>query len=138
MLALYLSLYWGVFGLVASWYWRVSDRAGIFIIPSVWVLLEYIRSHALTGFPWALLAYTQTNKTAIIQISELTGAWGVSFLIIMVNTAAFEALRHWPDTGKCRKSALLITIAFFWVFQSMGQGVCVHSVTAMRQTRVSQ
>jgi apolipoprotein N-acyltransferase len=54
-------------------------------------LLEYLRSHLLTGFPWALLAYSQYKNLPIIQIVDTTGAWGVSFLIMVINIAIYSA-----------------------------------------------
>src|SRR5207244_2741725 len=60
--------------------------------PLVWTALEYLRAHFGTGFPWYFLAHTQHANLWVIQISDLTGAYGVSFLIAAVNALAFEWL----------------------------------------------
>jgi apolipoprotein N-acyltransferase len=57
------------------------------------VLLEYIRAYLFTGFPWALLGYSQYLNLTLIQIADLTGAWGVSFLVMMGNVAVWSCLK---------------------------------------------
>jgi apolipoprotein N-acyltransferase len=89
VLILYLALYFGLFGLLISICELRVASYELFFIPSLWVLLEYIRSHLFTGFPWALLAYSQYQNLPIIQISDITGAWGVSFLAMMVNVMVY-------------------------------------------------
>ena len=39
------------------------------------------------GFPWGLLGYSQHAQLPVIQIAELGGVYGVSFLIVAVNAA---------------------------------------------------
>ncbi len=94
VLILYLALYFGLFGLLISIYELRTTSYELFFIPSLWVLLEYIRSHLFTGFPWALLAYSQYQNLPIIQIADITGAWGVSFLVMMVNVMIYKVIGH--------------------------------------------
>ena len=86
-LGLYLGLYFGLFGLTINF---ISKRWGMTIAlsvsPFIWVSLEYVRSSFFfLALPWSLLAHSQYRFIPIIQISSLTGAYGVSFLIVMVN-----------------------------------------------------
>jgi apolipoprotein N-acyltransferase len=102
-LVLYLALYWGVFGFVISRQDSFRRSMAVFFIPAAWVLLEYCRSHALTGFPWALLAYSQSQTLAAIQVADITGAWGVSYVVMMVNAAIYvllKAIQHGPAVKK--------------------------------------
>ncbi|MCX5714357.1 MAG: hypothetical protein NT033_06020 [Candidatus Omnitrophica bacterium] len=85
VLIFYLALYFGIFGSFFVTACRKPSSITYLLIPSVWVLLEYGRSYLLTGFPWALLAYSQQLNLPLIQISDITGAWGVSFLVMMGN-----------------------------------------------------
>ena len=95
---LYLAIYFALFGLIFSWYRKVYNKQStinnLFIIPCVWVALEYIRSHLFTGFSWALLGYSQYLTLPIIQISDITGAYGVSFLIVLVNVGIYQLGRN--------------------------------------------
>lgn len=51
------------------------------------VVLEYIRSVLLTGFPWLPLAASQWNRPAMLQVLEFTGYWGLSFVLYFFNLA---------------------------------------------------
>ena len=69
---------------------QVRDEIlAMFTLASWWVILEWIRSWIFTGFPWNLLAATQWKNLNLIQICEYTGIYGLSFLVILVNTALF-------------------------------------------------
>ena len=61
-------------------------------MPLLWVALEYIRTYLFTGFPWALLGHALYLRHHMIQIADLFGAYGVSFLIALSNAAIFLAI----------------------------------------------
>src|SRR3972149_2881368 len=56
----------------------------ILAAPIVWTGLELARAHLLTGMTMASLAHTQYRWVELIQLSDLTGAYGVSFLVMFV------------------------------------------------------
>ena len=58
--------------------------------PCVWVTLELLRTHLLSGLPWSLLGYSQYRWLPAIQIADHTGVYGISFLIVLVNVAVSE------------------------------------------------
>lgn len=59
-----------------------------FAAPFIWVSLEYIRSNlSFLALPWALLAHSQYQYPSVIQIASFTGAYSISFLIVMTNAA---------------------------------------------------
>lgn len=97
LLGSYLAIYQILFvGLarVAVHRWNVSV---IIAAPAVWTGLELVRGHLITGFSMALLGHTQVRMTSIIQIADLFGAYGVSFLVVFV--AACLA-RSMPRRGR--------------------------------------
>jgi apolipoprotein N-acyltransferase len=101
ILVFYLALYFALFGLIIRPYTKNSSPYALIFIPSVWVLLEYFRGHLLTGFPWAFLGYSQYLNLPVIQIADITGSLGVSFLLIFTNVAIVEMIwsartRRWP------------------------------------------
>jgi apolipoprotein N-acyltransferase len=56
--------------------------------PFAWVCMEYLESHfPFGGFPWLLAGYSQTNWLRMIQFADITGIYGVSFLVLWINTA---------------------------------------------------
>ncbi len=85
LLCAYLSLFPAVFSLLFCLLYRKTRLPALFIAPVIWVCLEYIRSYALTGFPWSSVGYTQYRFLTLIQISDITGIYGISFLILAVN-----------------------------------------------------
>ena len=43
--------------------------------PILWVGLEYIRAHLLTGFPWYYLGHSQFRFLSLIQVADVTARW---------------------------------------------------------------
>lgn len=93
LLAAYLALYPGFFALAVA---RLCRKPGhlILLAPVFWVALEFMRSFLMTGFPWGLVGYSQFNRLHIIQISDIFGVYGVSFLVVLFNAALYVLLLH--------------------------------------------
>ena len=88
LLTFYLSFYVALFsGLVRQL--RAGPVISLFLIPAVWVCLEYLRSYALTGFPWGLIGYTQYRHLYLIQFADIFGVYGVSFVVVLINAVLF-------------------------------------------------
>jgi len=95
VLALVISLYFGIFGLLFSY---LSGRLGIVAAslgaPFIWVGLAYARANLpILALPWPQLAHAEYQQLLVIQIAALAGAYGVSFVIVLVN-ATLAALVH--------------------------------------------
>jgi apolipoprotein N-acyltransferase len=88
---LYLGLYFWFFALIIEKFVR-QGRTVIFWAPCVWVALEFVRSKLITGFPWALAGATQIAYLPLVQIAAVTGVWGVSFVVVLINAFVFENL----------------------------------------------
>jgi apolipoprotein N-acyltransferase len=92
LFCLYLGLYHGLFGLLLAMLARKSgDNRGrvVALIPFLWVAVELARSR-ITGFPWDLLGTAQVDNIPLTGIATVTGVYGLSFGIVLVN-AAFAA-----------------------------------------------
>ena len=87
LFSLYLSLYPAVFSLLISL--LTGHRFVVIITAGIWVSLEYVRSFLMTGFPWCVLGYSQFSRFSLIQITDITGVYGISFLVVAVNTAIY-------------------------------------------------
>ncbi len=99
-LGLYLGIYMPLFiGLtrvaVHCWRWPLMIAA-----PLTWTGLELVRGHALSGFSMGLLAHTQAHWTTLIQLSDLLGAYGVSFVVMLVNAALAANLGQQTTRGR--------------------------------------
>ena len=64
----------------------------ILAAPIVWTGLELARGHLLTGMTMASLGHTQYRWMGLIQISDLAGAYGVSFVVMFVAACLARAL----------------------------------------------
>ena len=99
-LALYLAVYWPL----AAWAIRTGRRAGVgpvWTLPVVWVACEFLRGWVMTGFPWLFLAHAFYKHAGFIQISDATGAYGVTFIVALVNGLLVEwVLRWWRAPGE--------------------------------------
>ena len=93
-----LAVFFGIFGwLVALLGSTRSDAIGgsslvtsgfsLVLVPAIWVSTEFLRSYIFSGFGWNSLSYSQTPWQALIQLADVAGAWGVSFLIVVANSA---------------------------------------------------
>ena len=100
ILAAYLAVYVPLFiGLC-----RVAQRLRISVVlaaPVVWVGLELARGYIVTGFSAGLLSHSQTDWPALLQIADIFGAYGVSFLMMLVAAAVARAFFgssrvYWP------------------------------------------
>jgi apolipoprotein N-acyltransferase len=58
------------------------------LFPAIWILFEYAQSFSpFGGLPWLLAGYTQSDYPAIIQVADITGIYGISFVILCVSTS---------------------------------------------------
>jgi len=104
-------------------------------VPIIWVALEYLRAHLFTGFAWYLLGHSQYRWLELIQISDLVGGYGVSFVMAtsaaaiaaMIPIAWFPRLKLLvpgiaPIVGVSPASRLPAVLATGLVFLTLGYG----------------
>jgi apolipoprotein N-acyltransferase len=115
----FLSLYFAVFGPVFVYFQKLPVTPRIFVLASGWVALEFIRAHLFTGFGWAMLGHSQYKNLMCIQIADITGVYGVSFLVVLVNLLLFETLRARSFLLKANIAVIailsVVLIYGFWV-----------------------
>jgi apolipoprotein N-acyltransferase len=96
VLAAYLSCYFATFGLAVAWIRGRTGLAMVVVAPPLWVLCEYLRGHAgFLSLPWLLLGDSQYLHPSLIQVTALTGVYGLSFLIVLTNAVAADGVRRW-------------------------------------------
>ncbi|MFH2137707.1 MAG: apolipoprotein N-acyltransferase [Candidatus Omnitrophota bacterium] len=132
LLCLYLSCYILLFGAVTK---KSDSRYCLFTIPLAWIAAEYARSYLLTGFGWALLGHSQFKNIYLIQISNVLGVWGISFIIVMVNVLIsqliikkFRICLHDP--------ALWIVLLFVFVVYGYG-AICLQQPIPALDLKIS-
>ncbi|MFH1664539.1 MAG: apolipoprotein N-acyltransferase [Candidatus Omnitrophota bacterium] len=125
-----MACYTGVFGVFSRGVLKYS--MDLFLLPFVWVVLEYIRGYFLTGFPWGLLAYSQYKNLNIIQVSDITGPYGVSFLLVVFNAAIFSLLL------RSRKKYVYMAAALFFIIIASAYGsYCLKNCRVWGDVKIS-
>lgn len=119
LLVLYLSLYWGAFTYLCSCF---NERSWVLILafPTIWVGLEYLRSFFLSGFPWALLGYSQYLNIPLVQIADMVGVYGISFLLVLINTLLFLWFVRWKEGRGMPIKATIFTMALLALVLAYG------------------
>jgi len=93
-----LDVYFSAYILVFAWLVH-HTRTGLgrlpalIIMPFLWVVIEFIRSNAgFLALPWGLLGHSQYQHLTTIQIASITGAYGISFIVVLINSAVTAML----------------------------------------------
>ena len=135
LFCLYLAIYHGVFGLLIGWLAGDSpfSRRALLLAPVVWVAVELARTR-ITGFPWDLLGTSQVDNIPLARIATVTGVYGLSFEIMVVNTALAAAFLVQREK---RKMLLFAGISAAIVLQ-VGQLISVPTVSSDRVAVLSQ
>jgi apolipoprotein N-acyltransferase len=90
--AVYMALFWPVTGFLIQ---RLQRRWSVPLFaaaPVVWVSFEFIRSLGPLGFSWFFLGHSQAVHPSLIQIADISGAYGVSLVLALVNGALAAAI----------------------------------------------
>ncbi len=128
-LAGYCGLYFGLVAALVSWL-RLRLGAGwaLAMAPFLWVAGEWIRGQILSGFPWGLLGYSQYRQLSLIQIAEITGVYGVSFLLVAANAAlagmaALPRAPWWRNLLGVGAAGALLLAALVFGLENPGRSV---------------
>lgn len=107
-LAAYLALYWAAFGGLVNSFERLPAPLRPILAAASWAGLEWVRSHALTGFPWLLLSYSQWQWPSLVSSAAWGGPYLISFHIILINAilAFWFANRKPSARGRIIKTLL--------------------------------
>ncbi len=116
LFCLYLGLYHGLFGLLLSLTAGPGrdNRLALAAAPFLWVAVELART-LVTGYPWNLLGTAQVDNISLSRITTLTGVYGVSFEIVLVNVAVAAAFLV---RKKKRNTLLVASLAAAAVLQA--------------------
>ncbi|MEN6519634.1 MAG: apolipoprotein N-acyltransferase [Armatimonadota bacterium] len=125
LLALIEAVSVTVFALLAGLSMR-RGRFAVLTVPALWTAVEYLRSLGMFGFTWGDLAYSQARWLSIIQAASITGPWGVTFLIVMLNTAIALAIIDF------KKARLQLVVTAGVIFLTAAGGAVSISITHHR------
>jgi apolipoprotein N-acyltransferase len=87
-LALPHALVYGVFGVMYGLLKENKSRFYLFAVPSLWIIMEYARELIPLLVPWGLAGYAPQPWNLFMQTADITGLYGLSFMVVMLNGAA--------------------------------------------------
>ena len=102
---LYLALFPCLFAVMLSVIVGRVGALGLLVAPAVWVTTELGRMYLFTGFPWALLGYSQVPFLAVAQAASVVGVLGVSALVVSTSAVTAYVL-----TAGFRRSRLPVAV----------------------------
>ena len=82
-LAAYMAAY-PALAVAAAWHRTAPPLARVLLLAAAWTVAEWLRGHLFTGFPWNLPAYVWSVNLPMMQSAALWGAWGLSFVTILL------------------------------------------------------
>ncbi len=141
-----LALFWGAAAAVVRLFWT-EGIARLFVFAIVFAVLEWLRGHVLTGFPWNVVGYALTYPLPLMQSAALFGAYGMTAIALFVFPAPLVKLadhRRRPTGADVARAialaAIPIAILFAYGAWRLGAPVAFVSGVKMRivQPSVSQ
>ena len=119
---------------------RNPGSAILFVLASasIWCVTEWLRGWIMTGLPWNYLGTSQWKNLPLIQICEYTGVFGVSFLVVLFNTAlalAIRSLRIGLGT-RCYLRQYPLTLAFLLILGCFSFGLHLMKVHKLHHESV--
>jgi apolipoprotein N-acyltransferase len=112
-LASYLGLYLPAFVVLARCAVHRFRVPLAIAAPVVWVGLEWLRGHLLSGFLMGSLAHTQYRVPMVIQIADLVGEYGVTFLIMFTASSILSVALNILDPNE--KTSWLLRFPRYFV-----------------------
>lgn len=88
---------------VALLAWKGAARGVALAV--FWVLSEWLRSWIFTGFPWNLMGSVWTFSPEMLQLTALTGVWGLSFMTLLAAAAPAALAGQAVISGRVTRTA---------------------------------
>jgi apolipoprotein N-acyltransferase len=89
---------------------RRAGKLAFLVFPAAWTLFDFLRSQGFLGYPWGMLGTTQYAIVPLIQTASLTGVWGLTFMVTLVNAAAEQVIETARRRERVRAGAWLTAV----------------------------
>lgn len=106
-LALLMAFFLSLAGWLMSRLAQGEPWLMLLVAPAAWVLIEWVRGWAFTGFPWMALGYGQIDN-AFAGWAPVLGVYGVSFMLVFSAAAIVVAFVATSSIGRNTAIALVI------------------------------
>ena len=92
----------------------------LYLFPFFWVTGEYILTLTDLKFPWLTIGHGLAKFTAFIQIADIVGAFGLSFIVLWINIFIFKGLKSFKENIKVGSIYFSIASLIFVLIMSYG------------------
>jgi apolipoprotein N-acyltransferase len=118
-------IYHGILAPILSTLVRIDRAYRPFVLAAGWAVYEYIKSTGFLGFPWGLIPHSVNTIPVMVQFIDVTGVWGLSFLMAVINALAAEIiLLYFPFRAHPNRLVLNQSIiAALIIFLALSYGV---------------
>jgi apolipoprotein N-acyltransferase len=114
LMALFEGIITSVFSFSVAVASRKSRLIACLLAPFLWVALELARANVpVLGFPWNLIGYAASKNLPLLQLTAITGIYGLSFVV--AGYGAFLAYAILSGTQRAWKSLMLTTAALILI-----------------------
>ena len=118
----------GVICAVFTWGVALASRRSVLLTlalaPDLWVALEFGRSHLpIFAFPWNLIGYAASGNLALVQLTAVTGIYGLSYMVAAYGSLVAYAIL----SGRQRAWKIAIAAAAALTFVAVGGRYLVPS-----------
>jgi len=79
----YLAIFPALGFALARLFWT-NDATRVIALAASLTMSEWLRGHALTGFPWNAFGYALTEPLVLAQTASLVGLWGLTFIALAI------------------------------------------------------
>ncbi|WP_439395463.1 apolipoprotein N-acyltransferase [Bradyrhizobium sp. PMVTL-01] len=113
----YLSIFTAIGLALARLLWTKNATRVLALAASL-TIAEWLRGHALTGFPWNAFGYALSEPLPLAQTASLIGLWGMTFLTVAIFASPATLIDRTPDRsiawrGPAAAIALLTVMGIF-------------------------
>jgi apolipoprotein N-acyltransferase len=84
---------YAVLGLYLGLALKRTDSRRSIVFALFWTVFEFRKSSGFLGYPWGLIPYSLTEVLPLLQIADITGLYGLSFVLSFANAALAESIR---------------------------------------------
>ncbi len=109
LVAALVGVLWVPFGVAAAALLRPPVTwpravAGLVVVPSCWLLTEWLRSWQALGGPWAVYGVSQWQHPAVLALAAVGGMWLISIALVMANVAIVLVIGSLPRVSVILRS----------------------------------
>ncbi|HEX2958416.1 MAG TPA: apolipoprotein N-acyltransferase [Chitinispirillaceae bacterium] len=115
LIALYFGLYYFAAAMVFRFISKKLPRLYLQIFPAFWVCVDYIRTLGEVSFPWSFMGYSLVPFLPIAQMASVTGVWGITFLIVLMNCLIWDLLKSYRSSGDTLPRWLHVCVLFLFI-----------------------